>query len=82
MREALELDSHLSILGIPCYVQRIGQLHMGPTKSHMPLGQLSMETFFSKKSLSAIAECFINRDMCFGDLKAQFFRIQELNLEI
>lgn len=62
-REALELDIHLSVLGIPCYVQRVGQPHMAPTRSHMPLGQFSVETFFSRKALLAIVECCINKDL-------------------
>lgn len=55
---------------------------MGPTRSHMPPGQLSVGTFLRKKALLEIAKSFINKDMCFVDLKAQFsWFLQELGAE-
>ena len=72
-REALELHTHLSGYEFLAHIQRVWKLRMGPTRSHIPLGQLSMGTFLSKKkALLEIAKSCINKDVCFSDLKTQF----------
>lgn len=62
-REGLALDIHLFVLGIPCLCPESRTAAYGTYQISHTTRTVVMGTFFGRKTLLAIAECCINKDV-------------------